>query len=228
MKLKALFFGAIGTIAETSDVQRRAFNLAFSEAGLTWNWDAETYRRLLHINGGQPRITAYAAQIGADPLTHDQLRAIHTAKTAQYEALLASEGLVPRAGVANLLSQCAAAGVLTGLCTSTSIENVRAMEAALQGQIDFGAFAIITTLRDGIGVKPLPDAYRFALVQLGLKPDVCIAIEDSPVSVMAAKAAGLFTIATPGLFVQDQDFAAADWVCDDLSAVSLDQLDAGL
>jgi beta-phosphoglucomutase-like phosphatase (HAD superfamily) len=39
-QLQAVIFGSIGTIAETSDIQRQAFNLAFAEAGLDWNWDA--------------------------------------------------------------------------------------------------------------------------------------------------------------------------------------------
>jgi beta-phosphoglucomutase-like phosphatase (HAD superfamily) len=46
-QLKAVIFGAIGTIAETSDLQRQAFNAAFKAAGLDWNWNAEVYRDLL-------------------------------------------------------------------------------------------------------------------------------------------------------------------------------------
>jgi hypothetical protein len=57
--LKAVVFGAIGTIAETSDLQRQAFNEAFAAAGLTWNWNGETYQNLLQINGGQNRLRAY-------------------------------------------------------------------------------------------------------------------------------------------------------------------------
>ena len=35
---KAILFGSIGTIVETSELQRKSFNQAFSEAGLDWNW----------------------------------------------------------------------------------------------------------------------------------------------------------------------------------------------
>ena len=64
MSLKAVIFGAIGTIAETSDLQRQAFNAAFAEAGLDWHWDSNTYHELLKVNGGQNRIRAYR---DADP-----------------------------------------------------------------------------------------------------------------------------------------------------------------
>jgi beta-phosphoglucomutase-like phosphatase (HAD superfamily) len=70
-QLKAVIFGAIGTIAETSDIQRQAFNLAFAEAGLDWNWDAQTYHDLLKINGGQNRIRAYRDMLaGTTPLAN--------------------------------------------------------------------------------------------------------------------------------------------------------------
>ncbi|MFT7179418.1 MAG: phosphoglycolate phosphatase-like HAD superfamily hydrolase, partial [Oceanospirillaceae bacterium] len=41
MTTKAILFGSIGTLVETSELQRRAFNQAFSEAGLDWNWSEE-------------------------------------------------------------------------------------------------------------------------------------------------------------------------------------------
>jgi phosphoglycolate phosphatase-like HAD superfamily hydrolase len=56
MTVKAILFGSIGTLVETSDFQRRAFNQAFAQAGLDWNWDTETYVRLLKKSGGQQRI----------------------------------------------------------------------------------------------------------------------------------------------------------------------------
>ena len=47
MNFKAILFGSIGTLIETSEFQRRAFNQAFSEGGLDWNWKPEEYRDLL-------------------------------------------------------------------------------------------------------------------------------------------------------------------------------------
>ena len=45
--MKAILFGSIGTLIETSDLQREAFNQAFKEAGLDWYWDQEDYTKLL-------------------------------------------------------------------------------------------------------------------------------------------------------------------------------------
>ena len=49
MTYKSLLFGSIGTIIETSELQRESFNEAFKEAGLDWYWDQEDYRLLLSL-----------------------------------------------------------------------------------------------------------------------------------------------------------------------------------
>ncbi len=56
MDYKAILFGSIGTLIETSDLQRESFNEAFKEAGLDWYWDQEDYRLLLKQSGSTKRI----------------------------------------------------------------------------------------------------------------------------------------------------------------------------
>ena len=60
MDYKAILFGSIGTLIETSDLQRESFNVAFKEAGLDWYWDQEDYRLLLKQSGGTKRIEDFA------------------------------------------------------------------------------------------------------------------------------------------------------------------------
>ena len=227
VQLKAVIFGAIGVIAETSDVQRQAFNLAFEEAGVDWNWDAETYRRLLSINGGQTRLRAYRDEDASrSDVTDAVIAKLHERKTRHYAVLTADGSLTPRKGVAELIKSCQDAGVRVALCTSTSVENVDAIKAALGDALDFSAFASITTI-DKIGaVKPAPDAYLYCLSQLELKPNEVVAIEDTPVSIKAAISAGITVIATPGAMTDDQDFADAAMKVDDLAEVTLADLNA--
>ena len=153
-QLKAVIFGAIGTIAETSDLQRQAFNLAFAEAGLDWNWDAQTYYDLLKVNGGQNRLRAYRDFVGgttalASPsltgIKDFQIAALHQAKTKHYVALLENTPLRPRTGVVELSEACRQAGIQVAFCTSTAIENVNGIGAALSGLLPFDRFAKIVT-----------------------------------------------------------------------------------
>ena len=60
--------------------------------------------------------------------------------------------------------------------------------------------------------KPSPEAYQIALSILDLPAQFCIAIEDTANSVMSAKRAGIYTIATPGALTLGQDLWQADVV----------------
>jgi hypothetical protein len=54
--VSALLFGSISTVADTSELQRAAFNRAFAEHGLDWTWDRDDYRAMLATSGGRSRI----------------------------------------------------------------------------------------------------------------------------------------------------------------------------
>jgi beta-phosphoglucomutase-like phosphatase (HAD superfamily) len=41
--VRALIFDVDGTLAETEELHRIAFNRAFAEAGIPWKWDRELY-----------------------------------------------------------------------------------------------------------------------------------------------------------------------------------------
>jgi HAD superfamily hydrolase (TIGR01509 family) len=227
VRLRAVIFGAIGVIAETSELQRQAFNAAFDEIGLSWSWDIATYRALLSINGGQERLRRYR---DADParagVSDAVIAKLHDRKTALYAEIVQTGGLAPRAGVAGLMAACKAAGVLTAFCTSTSRDNVDAIAGGLAEQIDFADFASITTIDKIARVKPAPDAYLHCLGALGLTAQEVVAIEDTPVSMASALAADIRVIATPGAMTADQDFSGAALVVPDLTAVTLASIEA--
>jgi HAD superfamily hydrolase (TIGR01509 family) len=228
-QLRAVIFGAIGVIAETSDLQRQSFNLAFAEAGLDWVWDVATYRDLLSINGGQERLRVYRdADANRSGVSDALITVLHDRKTALYAGIIKGGSLAPRSGVAALMAACKAAGVLTAFCTSTSRDNVDAIAGGLLGKLDFADFASITTIDKIARVKPAPDAYLHCLGALGLTAQDVVAIEDTPVSIASALAAGIRVIATPGAMTADQDFSGAALVVPDLALVTLADLQAVL
>jgi hypothetical protein len=57
--LEALLFDVDGTLADTEEVHRQAFNLAFTGAGLDWYWSEDLYHELLKVTGGRERIRFY-------------------------------------------------------------------------------------------------------------------------------------------------------------------------
>ena len=50
MTLKALIFDVDGTLAETEEAHRAAFNRTFAEAGLAWDWSVGDYTCLLYTS----------------------------------------------------------------------------------------------------------------------------------------------------------------------------------
>ncbi|MGO9592291.1 MAG: HAD hydrolase-like protein [Steroidobacteraceae bacterium] len=56
MNIKAIIFDVDGTLADTEDAHRIAFNKTFAENHLNWNWDVALYDKLLKVTGGKERI----------------------------------------------------------------------------------------------------------------------------------------------------------------------------
>ena len=131
MKLKALIFDVDGTLADTEDAHRCAFNAAFQDHGLDWNWSKPKYADLLLIAGGKERLAAYVDSLDATPQERGALRgqiaALHRSKTEHYTRLI-SEGRVPlRDGVARLIGEAASANVALAIASTTTLANIDAL-----------------------------------------------------------------------------------------------------
>ncbi len=192
--LKAVLFGSIGTLVETSDLQREAFNAAFAEARVPIRWTAEQYRDLLRVSGGRKRIAREAEARG---LVVDAA-ALHARKSEIFQARLAGGRLTLRPGVGAVIAEARGRGMGLGFVSSTARANVDAVLAAVSHELDPRVFDFIGEAKMVEARKPAPDIFLRALYDLGIGHDSAIAIEDSPESVAAAVAAGVPTIAFPG------------------------------
>ena len=216
MPIAALQFGSIGSIAETSDVQRRAYNQALREAGLDWVWDRDTYADLLEQSGGKERLAMLSAATGGK-LTPSQIDAVHARKTEIACAELVANGLTLRPGVGELIALAKQRGIRLGFVTTTYQANIDAIFAAAGDALSASDFDYIVA-RDAVtNGKPAPDAYLVTLAAMGVTASDALAIEDTAVSVMSAKRAGITTIATPGAITAGQDFWQADLVVAELA-----------
>jgi HAD superfamily hydrolase (TIGR01509 family) len=221
MGLRALIFDVDGTLADTEEVHRRAFNAAFAEHGLTWNWGRRVYGDLLKTAGGKERILEFVTRLHLPPSERDRLiglvPAIHRSKTIHYGSLLES-GAELRPGIARLLQEARAAGLKLAVATTTTPMNV---ECLVKASCRAEARAVFDVIAAGDVVrrkKPSPDIYHHALACLGVPAGACLAFEDSAIGLRAAKEAGLFTVVTPTEWTKREDFKRADVRLDDLGA----------
>lgn len=219
MPKTALLFGSIGSVAETSDIQRRAYNAALREAGLDWQWDRDTYAELLAQSGGKERLAMLAAATGAG-LSPARIGGIHARKTEIACAELVRSQVGLRPGVAALIKLGKARGMKIGFVTTTYQPNLDAIFASAGDALSADDFDAIVSRGDVEHGKPAPDAYLAALKKLGIAPGQALAIEDTANSVMSAKRAGIDVVATPGALTAEQDFWQADLIVANLADAS--------
>jgi HAD superfamily hydrolase (TIGR01509 family) len=221
--LQALLFDVDGTLADTErDGHRIAFNLAFREAGLPWEWDVAAYGDLLRVTGGKERIRHFLTLRPDLPQLDDAAIAeLHAAKTRAYVALV-SRGEVPlRKGVARLIFEARTAGLQLGIATTTSPANVTALLEATLGPGATDVFAVIAAGDVVPAKKPAPDIYTYALDRLGLPASSVLAFEDSENGLRSARDAGLNVVVTTNDYTRNQDFTGALVVLEHLDDVDL-------
>lgn len=224
---RALLFDVDGTLADTErDGHRVAFNLAFADAGLAWEWDHALYGELLAVTGGGARIRHYVetylpdfripgSQAGVDsPQMDEFIASLHKSKTAHYTSLVKERGLPLRPGVRRLMNEAQAAGVPMAIATTTTRANVDALLD--RNGLDQGMFKVIGAADVVPVLKPAPDVFLYALEHLGLPAAECLAVEDSNNGLRASVGAGLPTLVTVNDYTRDQDFGDAVLVVDGL------------
>ena len=217
MTLKAIIFDVDGTLAETEEAHREAFNQTFREVGLDWHWTVADYTRLLKTTGGKERMRRHRDDLGLSAPDDARIAELHKRKTQIYAQILGSGGLSLRPGVADLVTTARAAGIRVAVATTTNRPNVEALCQACWSQPADAVFEVIAAGDEVAAKKPAPDVFLLALTRLGLDPRDCVALEDSRNGLMSARAAGLPVIVTPSAYTGDEDFSDATCVVPDLS-----------
>ena len=230
MTLKALIFDVDGTLADTEEAHRIAFNASFKEFGYDWNWDQELYEHLLSVTGGKLRIRFFLeshdpAMLERDDID-DLIKQMHLKKTDYYVAAMNNGDVPLRAGVERLFREAMDAGVIISIATTTTPVNVEALIKNTLGAEAMDWFDAIGAGDCCEDLKPAPDVYLWVLDKLGLEAKDCLALEDSANGVKAAVAAHLPVLVTTNHYTRNHDFTGASKVVADLGDMSLADLQA--
>jgi putative hydrolase of the HAD superfamily len=144
------------------------------------------------------------------PLDRESEQAARRLRQAQLTA-----GLEILPGVREWRRDAAALGVRLGVASSSGREWVNGHLERL----GLDGWDCVRCRDDVAATKPAPDLYRSVVECLGVPPEAAVAVEDSGVGVLAAKAAGLYCVAVPSALTGGHDFAAADLVLRSLADV---------
>ncbi len=220
--LEALIFDVDGTLADTErDGHRVAFNRAFADAGLDWDWTVEIYGDLLTVTGGKERmkyfLRKYRPDFSVDGDLDEFVASLHAAKTDHYKALMVDPGLPLRPGVERLLREARDAGLRLAIATTTTPANVTALLKNSLAEDAEDWFEVIAAGDIVPAKKPAPDIYVWAMEKMKLSPDQCLAFEDSDNGVRSVAGSGIpALLVTVNDYTRDHDFSGATVVVDHL------------
>ena len=205
--MQGLFFGSIGTVVECSELQRRAFNLAFKEHGIDWNWDQTSYRSLLYKTGGKSRIEDFAIKKGYKVDASE----IYKTKCTIFNEFLRIQRLEFREGVVESLNYAKKKGLVTAFVSTTLHETIRNILEAQDGILK-NLFDRVTSFENNFLPKPSPDAYLRICKDLNISPSEVIAIEDNEAGLMSANSAGTDAVAFLGENSLGHDVSEVKWI----------------
>ena len=228
--MKALIFDVDGTLADTEDAHREAFNDAFAKAGLDWNWDRKLYKHLLSVTGGQKRIRFFLEDHDPEFLKRDDIDelipALHKSKTDFFVGRL-QNGQVPlRPGIEDLINEARAKGMTIAIATTTTPVNVTTLLSVNLGEESLEWFACIGDGGVVPVLKPEPDVYNWVLDKLGLEPHETLALEDSRNGLVASLGAKIPCLIVTNDYTLGQDFGGCIEEWETYEGVTLDKLKA--
>ena len=183
----------------------------------------EVWRSILAPFGVTPSADVYRRVIGLEPIRGVEiLIAEYHLAAAPLELLetyweqrteVMASGIQAREGLDLVMDWFQARGILMGVASNSPQFYVERIVTSIG--VNDRLESVLGSDQVGRG-KPAPDVYLAVANELGVLPGSCLAVEDSPAGVAAAKAAGMTCMAIPSSEVLERDFSQADLSFDSL------------
>ena len=186
--MQAVLFDMDGTLVDSEKLWDTSLAALYKELGGTLSHEV----RVSMVGGSaEDTIRTVYTDLGLelDPVAMEgSIRWLH-----DYTAQLFDGGLPWCDGARELLEALAAEGTPMALVTNTQ----RALTDRALNSIGHQYFSATVCGDEVPRGKPAPDAYQRAAALLGLRPDACLAIEDSVTGTAAAEGAGCPVLVVP-------------------------------
>ena len=204
-KIKAVIFDLDGTLLDTEKLLVKYWCRAANELGFPMTSEQALRIRSLTHRLVPPLFKEWFGE------SCDYMK-IRARRMELMQEHIDRYGLDVKAGAAELLSYLGEKGYLRAVATATDIERAGRLlkTAGLYGSFD----RIISASMVEWG-KPKPDIYIYAAKQLGLEPQECIAVEDSPNGIISASDAGCLTVMVPDLTPPEKELLPRLYACCD-------------
>ncbi|MGA5651051.1 HAD family hydrolase [Streptomyces seoulensis] len=192
MRYDLILFDNDGVLVDSEPISNRHLAAYLTELGHPTTYD-ESLRD--YMGAAMHRVHDTVLERTGEKLPEDFDDVFHARVFAAFE-----EELRPVAGVERVLEKLTADGVPYCVASSGSHERIRVGHRVTGLDRWFDDDRIFSSQDVGRG-KPAPDLFLYAAERMGVAPERCLVVEDSPLGVQAARAAGMdvygFTAMTP-------------------------------
>ena len=208
-EVRGVLFDMDGVVLDTERLYARFWREAAAALGHEMSYEQALGMRSLSNTAGQAQLESYFGP-GVS-------RAEFRAKRIELmDAYIDLHGVDLKPGIRELLDFLDEKGIPAAITTSSPIERVQRYLGP-HGLID--RFQRLCSGAEVAHGKPEPDIYLYGAACLGVDPENCIAVEDSPAGVLSAYRAGCMTVMVPDLDQPSEEtrellYAKADGLTD--------------
>lgn len=188
--IKAVLFDLDGVILDTEKLYTRFWQEAAQFYGYPMTREQALGMRSLSRGIGEAKLKSYFGE----SIDYEQVR---TKRVELMSAYIEKEGVEAKPGIVELLDYLDAYGIKRAIATSSPLDRTREYLSKVGLLNRFDELVSGHMVEKG---KPEPDIYLYAASKLGLSPNECMVLEDSPAGILAAHRAGCVPVMVP-----DQD-----------------------
>ena len=208
--IRGVLFDMDGVVIDTEKLYTRFWMEASRELGHPMTFAQALQMRSLGSRESQEKLDSF---FGPGVLPYGELRG---RRIELMEAFIAANGVEAKHGIRELLAHLKEKGIPCAITSSSSISVIRRHLGSL-GLLE--GFDALCSGKDVPMGKPAPDIYLSGAATLGVNPENCLAIEDSPAGIESAWRAGCMAVIVPdqdqpGDEVLTRAFAKADSLID--------------
>ena len=203
--VKAVLFDMDGTLIDTEKYYRIFWPKALAQFGYHMTDEQVLFMRSL----GRPFAPKQLKEWFGEELDY---YAVRDRRKQLMEEHLDRVGVELKPGAVEILEALKKRGILAAVATATDLERTEKYLRLVGLREYFDRLISATQVKEG---KPSPDIYVYACEQLGLAPEECIAVEDSPNGVKSAYDAGCRVIMVPDQTEPDEELSKLLYACVD-------------